>query len=131
MKKLSLIIFLQLALIPVILSHQQSRADEKIIDGCTSITVGKLASVDGSVMTSHTCDSRIDRTWIDMVFKKKYKPGSRRKVPPAAACAAAAKPSSVSWSVSARTSTPARCARATSCAGDSVPSEAVEWLCKS
>jgi len=26
-------------------------------DGCTSITVGRKASADGSVMTSHTCDS--------------------------------------------------------------------------
>ena len=48
-------------------------------DACTSITVGKLASVDGSVMTSHTCDSREDRTWIDIVPARKYKPGTRRK----------------------------------------------------
>jgi len=26
-------------------------------DACTSIMVGKNASTDGSVMTSHTCDS--------------------------------------------------------------------------
>ena len=30
-------------------------------DGCTSITVGKLASEDGSVMTSHTDDSHRTR----------------------------------------------------------------------
>jgi dipeptidase len=30
---------------------------------CTSIMVGKQASVDGSVMTSHTCDGRY-RTWM-------------------------------------------------------------------
>lgn len=30
---------------------------------CTSIMVGKLASADGSVITSHTCDSRY-RTWM-------------------------------------------------------------------
>ncbi|MBN1884727.1 MAG: C69 family dipeptidase [Candidatus Krumholzibacteriota bacterium] len=34
---------------------------------CTSIMVGRAASVDGSVSTSHTCDSRIDRTWFDIV----------------------------------------------------------------
>lgn len=34
-------------------------------DCCTSIMVGKQASVDGSVMTSHTCDSWY-RTWINM-----------------------------------------------------------------
>lgn len=34
-------------------------------DACTSIMVGKGASVDGSVMTSHTCDSWY-RTWINI-----------------------------------------------------------------
>lgn len=32
---------------------------------CTSITVGKMASADGSVMTSHTCDGNY-RTWMDI-----------------------------------------------------------------
>ncbi len=49
-------------------------------DACTTITVGKSASVDGSVMTSHTCDSRTTRTWIDIVKKLNHKPGSMRKV---------------------------------------------------
>ena len=49
-------------------------------DGCTSITVGKLASLDGSVMTSHTADSREDRTWLDVVPSMKYKPGMMRKM---------------------------------------------------
>lgn len=35
-------------------------------DACTSIMVGKKASADGSVMTSHTCDSWY-RTWMDIV----------------------------------------------------------------
>lgn len=35
-------------------------------DGCTSITVGKSASVDGSVITSHTDDSHRTRSWIDI-----------------------------------------------------------------
>jgi len=52
----------------------------KKIDGCTTITVGKKASVDGSVMTSHTCDSRITRTWIDIIEGKNYKKGALRKV---------------------------------------------------
>ena len=33
-------------------------------DGCTTITVGKSASSDGSVMTSHTCDSHRTRGWL-------------------------------------------------------------------
>lgn len=48
-------------------------------DACTTITVGKNATVDGSVITTHTCDSRKDRTWIDIVPRKKYKAGAMRK----------------------------------------------------
>lgn len=48
-------------------------------DACTTITVGKQATADGSVITTHTCDSRQDRTWIDIVPAKKHKPGTMRK----------------------------------------------------
>lgn len=41
-------------------------------DACTSIMVGKNASADGSVMTSHTCDSWY-RTWMQMVPARKFK----------------------------------------------------------
>lgn len=43
--------------------------DDPTLDGrmsCTSIMVGKKASTDGSVMTSHTCDGNY-RTWVDIV----------------------------------------------------------------
>lgn len=36
-------------------------------DGCTTIMVGKLASYDGSVMTSHTDDSHRTRSWMDVI----------------------------------------------------------------
>ena len=49
-------------------------------DACTTITVGKDATADGSVITTHTCDSRVDRTWIDIVKAMTYKPGAKRKV---------------------------------------------------
>lgn len=49
-------------------------------EGCTSIIVGKLASVDGSTMTSHSCDSNTDRTWINVVPHKKHKPGEMCKI---------------------------------------------------
>jgi len=40
-------------------------------DACTSIMVGRKASADGSVMTSHTCDSWY-RTWIQQVPAADY-----------------------------------------------------------
>ena len=40
-------------------------------DACTSIMVGKKASADGSVMTSHTCDSWY-RTWMQTVPAKDH-----------------------------------------------------------
>jgi dipeptidase len=49
-------------------------------DACTTITVGKLATVDGSVITTHTCDSRKTRTWVDIVPAANHKPGSIRKM---------------------------------------------------
>ncbi|MCP4723835.1 MAG: dipeptidase, partial [bacterium] len=53
---------------------------EKEYDACTSILVGKLASVDGSTMTSHSCDSNTDRTWINIVPNKKHKSGDMAKL---------------------------------------------------
>lgn len=40
-------------------------------ESCTSIMVGKGASADGSVMTSHTCDY-LYRTWMQMKERKEY-----------------------------------------------------------
>ena len=49
-------------------------------ESCTSIIVGKLASIDGSTMTSHSCDSGTDRTWINVVPHRKHKPGEMCKI---------------------------------------------------
>lgn len=40
-------------------------------ESCTSIMVGKKASADGSVMTSHTCDGNY-RTWMEIVPAARY-----------------------------------------------------------
>jgi dipeptidase len=40
-------------------------------ESCTSIMVGKKASADGSVITSHTCDGNY-RTWMNIVPAAKY-----------------------------------------------------------
>ena len=45
-------------------------------DGCTSVTAGKLATVDGSVITSHTDDSHRTRSWMDIQSSQEHKPGS-------------------------------------------------------
>jgi dipeptidase len=49
-------------------------------DSCTSILVGRLASADGSTMTSHSCDSGTDRTWMTIVPHMTHKPGETAKV---------------------------------------------------
>jgi dipeptidase len=50
------------------------------LDGCTVIIVGKDASSDGSVMTTHTCDCGLcDWTWR-YIPPADHEPGSMRKI---------------------------------------------------
>jgi dipeptidase len=56
----------------------EGRAAGERPDKCTVVTVGKKASADGSVMTSHTCDSHRTRSEFDIVPAKKHKKGSMR-----------------------------------------------------
>ena len=49
-------------------------------DGCTTITVGRKASADGWVTTSHTCDSHRNRSWLDIVPAKKHKKGAKMTI---------------------------------------------------
>ena len=53
--------------------------EELVGANCTSIMVGKKASADGSVMTSHTCDSKY-RTWVTIEPAADHKPGTMHKV---------------------------------------------------
>ena len=46
---------------------------------CTSVMVGRLASTDGSVITSHTCDGRY-RTWVQMEPAADHEPGAMHQV---------------------------------------------------
>jgi dipeptidase len=61
-------------------------------EGCTSITVGKLASSDGSVMTSHTDDSHRTRSWMDIQAGGKHKPGETVEMYKRVACDSFAMP---------------------------------------
>ncbi len=56
----------------------QDKPDWKagVPEGCTTITVGKLASADGSVMTSHTDDSHRTRSWLNIVPAQDYPEGA-------------------------------------------------------
>ncbi len=49
-------------------------------DGCTTIAAGRLATVDGSVITSHTCDGHDGRTWMRVVPHMKHAPGSMNRI---------------------------------------------------
>jgi len=66
--------------IPIIIisASSQDKADwvAGIPDGCTTITVGKMATADGSVMTSHTDDSHRTRSWLDMTAAKDHSHGA-------------------------------------------------------
>ncbi len=58
----------------------ESLQTDQITDGCTVIIVGKDASTDGSVMSTHTCDCGLcDWTWR-YVPAVDHKPGSMRKI---------------------------------------------------
>ncbi len=48
-------------------------------ENCTTIMVGRLASTDGSVMTSHTCDGNY-RTWLEIFPRTKYEKGTMHPV---------------------------------------------------
>ena len=57
--------------IAVALSLPLTSAAQDAPDACTSIMVGREASVDGSVITSHNCDSWY-RTWMQVQPAQDY-----------------------------------------------------------
>jgi len=46
-------------------------------EGCTTITVGKTATFDGSVITSHTDDSHRTRAWMSVTPAKSHDKNSK------------------------------------------------------
>ena len=61
-------------------------------EGCTSITAGKNATSDGSVITSHTDDSHRTRSWIDIVPGMDHSHGSMSVIYKRKACDTLAMP---------------------------------------
>lgn len=64
-------------------AYSQNPVTRKAISGydenCTTITVGRLASTDGSVITSHTCDGNY-RTWLGVYPAAKHEKGAMHTV---------------------------------------------------
>ena len=70
------LVLVALAVVPAGALPAQPAAGE-VFDGCTTIAVGKLASADGSVITTHTCDSYDGRTWVDVVPPGRFRQDAR------------------------------------------------------
>ena len=77
--KLKLLLVFSFLFSTVISFSQNSQYLTPRNESCTSIMVGKKASTDGSVITSHTCDGRY-RTWLNIVPAAKYEKDTTRKV---------------------------------------------------
>ena len=77
---ISIIVFIGLSFVSPSSSDVLCKNALLEFDSCTSILVGRLASVDGSTMTSHSCDWGTDRTWMTIVPNMKHKPGEMAKV---------------------------------------------------
>jgi dipeptidase len=56
-------------------SQPCTQAWEDAEPGCTSIMAGRLATLDGSVITAHSCDGNY-RTWVNIVPSAKHLEGS-------------------------------------------------------
>ena len=77
--KSSLLFLLAFILISFNINAQDVDAQDFEGASCTSIMVGKKASTDGSVITSHTCDGMY-RTWVRWEQAQDYEKGSTQKI---------------------------------------------------
>lgn len=77
--RLSLLALLALMSLTFNINAQDIDAQDFEGASCTSIMVGKEASSDGSVITSHTCDSWY-RTWVRWEKAQEHKKGDMQKI---------------------------------------------------
>ena len=77
--RLSLLALLALMSLTFNINAQDVDAQDFEGASCTSIMVGKEASSDGSVITSHTCDSWY-RTWVRWEKAQEHKKGDMQKI---------------------------------------------------
>ena len=63
----------------LIASEKNNTIRNEMPDGCTSIIAGRLASADGSTITSHTCDG-YSRTWVAITPHLKHEAGAKAKI---------------------------------------------------
>lgn len=70
-----------LAIVLLVTIGTYAQEDREITQGqeCTSIMVGRLASADGSVITSHTCDG-VSHNWISYEPAADHENGAMQKV---------------------------------------------------
>ncbi len=78
MKHISKLILTVILFSNFIVFAQNQKGDwiEGYPDACTSITAGKDAMADGSVITSHTDDSHRTRSWLNIIPAQDYKKGA-------------------------------------------------------
>ena len=60
----------------LVLNGQHPDWEGGYADGCTTVTAGRGATADGSVITSHTDDSHRTRSWMDVIPAAKHKKGA-------------------------------------------------------
>ncbi len=63
---------------PALWAQNATWADD-VESGCTSIMAGKSATIDGSVITCHSCDGNY-RTWLNIVPRQTHEKGAMRKI---------------------------------------------------
>jgi dipeptidase len=91
--KFHMFLFTSLLLLSGIVSAQRPDWTGGYADGCTTVTLGKGATVDGSVITSHTDDSHRTRSWMDVVPARQYASGATTTMYRRVACDSFAMPS--------------------------------------